>query len=460
MIPRLPKGFSHPMRIGEGAFSSVYRVRQKALDRWVAIKMHKQNGVEERRELLKEARLQAGMGIPCIPAVFDAFEWRSQVCIVMQWVKGVPLTLLISRLTTDQQRLALADAFITALAHLHRAGYVHRDIKPANVLVSPDEGLYLVDFGFTKNASGGALESVSGHIKGTPAFMAPEIFQGRPDIDWMRTDIYSAGKLLNQLLPRNWNPEFLSSLVEDEPARRPASGMEVMERWRLLPDMKLGSGAIEWQSLSAQLASDLLAKNLYLAARQLGGAGRTDESYWLVTECLEENSEFPDALDYMASLPQLGRRARRLRMAWISSGSLVIIFLIIGAFLIGKQNQPSDSGSKPVIAQANTFLLPQSDLGYSGLNLPLHEVGTPAQSFNASLLIVGETGTAVLRVDGNAAAFQSGKPVAIPYGLRRIQLYSDEREIFNEQISFLPFQTRLLKISAMTSNQRNSRHDP
>jgi len=58
MIPRIPKGFSHPMTIGEGSFSSVYRVRQKILDRWVAVKILHEKDRERRLELLNEARIR------------------------------------------------------------------------------------------------------------------------------------------------------------------------------------------------------------------------------------------------------------------------------------------------------------------------------------------------------------------------------------------------------------------
>ena len=79
MLSRLPRGFTHPMRIGTGAFASVFRVHQSALDRKVAFKIiHEKNAVG-RSELLKEAKTQAKLRAGCVPQVYDAFEWKNCV---------------------------------------------------------------------------------------------------------------------------------------------------------------------------------------------------------------------------------------------------------------------------------------------------------------------------------------------------------------------------------------------
>ncbi len=110
MIPRLPKGFSHPMVIGAGSFSSVYRARQRALDRWVAIKILPEKNPVIRQTLLKEAQVQAQLNAPCIPAVYDAFEWDQQVCIVMQWIKGISLKTILDENPNSEQRHLIAVA--------------------------------------------------------------------------------------------------------------------------------------------------------------------------------------------------------------------------------------------------------------------------------------------------------------------------------------------------------------
>lgn len=137
MIPRLPRGFSHPMRIGEGAFASVYRVRQQTLDRWVAVKIVAERNRARRGQLLREARTQARIKSECIPQIYDAFEWNNNVCIVMQWIRGIPLSALIESPLSGQERFDLTGGFLQALASLHSLGFAHRDLKPANILISP-----------------------------------------------------------------------------------------------------------------------------------------------------------------------------------------------------------------------------------------------------------------------------------------------------------------------------------
>ena len=123
MIPKLPKGFSHPMRIGEGTFASVYRVRQNALERWVALKIIPEKDRDRRKELLKEATIQAKIKAECIPQVYDAFEWNNSVCIVMQWVKGVSLVQLMRGTLSEEERLFLANGLICSMATLHSLGF-------------------------------------------------------------------------------------------------------------------------------------------------------------------------------------------------------------------------------------------------------------------------------------------------------------------------------------------------
>ena len=175
MLPKFPPGFSHPMHIGTGAFASVYRVRQTVLERWVALKFVFEKNPHRRRELLGEAQTQAKLHAECVPRIYDAFEWRQSVCIVMEWIRGVSLAeVLTSDLSLDD-RIRMAGSLIRALAEIHARGFAHRDLKPENVLAAPDHGLYLVDFGFSRNIAEQHRSSVN-VAKGTPAYMAPELW--------------------------------------------------------------------------------------------------------------------------------------------------------------------------------------------------------------------------------------------------------------------------------------------
>jgi len=100
----------------------------------------------------------------------------------MEWIKGASLQSLLEKgIPGQSDRAALAASIVAALAGLHTLGFAHRDIKPANILVTPDAGIFLVDFGFSKKVGEGD-RSVIGMVKGTPAYMAPEIWQGRGNV--------------------------------------------------------------------------------------------------------------------------------------------------------------------------------------------------------------------------------------------------------------------------------------
>lgn len=237
------------MLLGEGAFASVFRVRQTALDRLVAIKVLHEKDPAKKRDLVKEATTQARIRADCIPQVYHVFEWRSRVCIVMEWIKGVSLSSLIAHFPAAEERLWLADHVIRSLSALHTLGFAHRDLKPENILVSPDKGVMLVDFGFTKNVIDGQ-QSISGVVKGTPAYMAPELWTGGCAADPMRCDVFAAGKIVRDILSEDVCPSFTAQCISDDPSRRPSSGSEMLALWQeSAPHIGMPDGAA-WQGRS------------------------------------------------------------------------------------------------------------------------------------------------------------------------------------------------------------------
>lgn len=334
MIPSLPKGFSHPMAIGEGSFSSVYRARQKILDRWVAVKILNEKSGDRRQQMLNEARNQAQMSISCIPAVYDAFSRGQQVFIVMEWIKGASLqTLLEKGIPARSDRAALAASVIAALAGLHRLGFAHRDLKPANILVSRDAGVYLVDFGFSKKVGEGG-QSIIGTVKGTPAYMAPELWRGRGDVDFAKADLYALGKVLSELSPGpEWDP-FLEKLLSNDPAARPDSASDLWEECRSLA---VSPPSPEWKASITRASSELVSRQLMQAARQLLFAKRADEAYWLLAECLQEDPDSSEALRLLEGIPRISRAAKRKRWMMAAAAAVAFSAAMQTAFHFGKQ---------------------------------------------------------------------------------------------------------------------------
>jgi serine/threonine protein kinase len=339
MIPMLPKGFTHPMLIGEGAFSTVYRVRQTSLDRWVAIKIISEKDDTRRTTLLKEARTQANIHLECIPQIYDAFEWKKRICIIMQWLKGATLREILDQKPPANNRFKIADSLILAISNLHAQGYAHRDIKPENIFISPDNGVFLLDFGFTKNVIDGN-KSMAGVIRGTPAYMAPELWNSDDPVDPIKTDMYSLGRILKELFPDDrTNHVFINQLLDDFPLKRPQSLRLYYEQWHQVN--ALVSNLVSWKQITGSISGVQLSRKLLAAAKELYYAHRVEEAYWLIVECMEEDPDYTDALDFMQNFSQTTRKKIFNNHYYIAAG-VFIVLLAIGAYLAGKSTQKKE----------------------------------------------------------------------------------------------------------------------
>jgi serine/threonine-protein kinase len=190
--------------LGRGAMGVVYEGWDPIIARRVAIKTVKlpDESEPETEEALarfrREAQAAGRLTHPNIVAVYDYGETSDLAYIVMEYVDGPPLKTLLDR----NERFALADAvrvmqdLLTGLQFSHERGVVHRDIKPANVMLTSNGQAKIADFGIARIESSSMTQA--GTLLGTPAYMSPEQFMGQV-VD-ARSDIYSAGVLLYQLL--------------------------------------------------------------------------------------------------------------------------------------------------------------------------------------------------------------------------------------------------------------------
>ncbi len=191
--------------LGRGAMGTVYRAKDPAMDRVVALKtiislvLASEQGGEFRERFYREARAAGALAHPGIVPVFDVGEHEGLPFLVMEFINGKTLAdalkkgerLTVNRVCEIGQKIA------EALGYAHSHGVVHRDIKPANILLTSKEtyGIErpkITDFGVAKMAAGHT--TLTGQILGTPAFMPPEQFTGAP-IDG-RADIFSLGVVL------------------------------------------------------------------------------------------------------------------------------------------------------------------------------------------------------------------------------------------------------------------------
>ncbi len=185
----------------------VYRARQVALDRAVALKAIRPEmsaTAEYRKRFRREARLAAAIEHPNIVPVYEAGETDGVLYLVMRWVPGTDLRALLEAQgpLAPGRAVALLAPVADALGAAHRRGLVHRDVKPANVLISHEHGRersWLTDFGIarTEADTGGAMTR-TGAMVGTPDYLAPERIEGRRGD--AASDVYAYGCVLYEAL--------------------------------------------------------------------------------------------------------------------------------------------------------------------------------------------------------------------------------------------------------------------
>jgi serine/threonine protein kinase/Tfp pilus assembly protein PilF len=203
-------------KIGEGGFGIVYMAEQlEPVSRKVAFKIIKA-GMDSHQIIARfeaERQALALMDHPNIARVLDAGTTDTgRPYFVMELVRGIPITGYCDKNNlSTQQRLELFIKACRAIQHAHQKGIIHRDIKPSNILVTLHDGVpvpKVIDFGIAKATSGQRLTDKTlftafEQFIGTPAYMSPEQAEmSGLDID-TRSDIYSLGVLLYELLTGN-----------------------------------------------------------------------------------------------------------------------------------------------------------------------------------------------------------------------------------------------------------------
>jgi dienelactone hydrolase len=228
--------------VGAGGMGEVYRARDTRLDRDVALKVLPPALVAHpgrRARFVQEARAASALEHPHIAVIHEIGDIDGLTFIVMELVRGEPLSALVARGPLAAPRaIELALDVAEALARAHEIGIVHRDVKPANIMVTADGHVKVIDFGLAKLA-GSRDDSptvtvavpegltASGMVVGTAAYMSPEQAQGAA-VDH-RSDIFSFGIVLQELLTgtspfrRGSSVDTMHAVVHDAPPRLPDS---------------------------------------------------------------------------------------------------------------------------------------------------------------------------------------------------------------------------------------------
>lgn len=277
--------FELEAELGVGSFGHVFRARDTELDRIVALKIQRSGHFASEEDVARfhrEARNVARLKHRGIVSLYDTGTTEDGICfLITEFIEGRTLEDLLQKGPIDARTAAALVAEVAdALQYAHQHGVVHRDVKPSNILIDEQGTPHITDFGLAKRDTGETMTS-DGRVMGTPAYMSPEQARGESHHVDARSDVYSLGVILYEMLtgerPFQGNQRLLLlQVLEDEP-RPPRRLVEVIPRDLETVCLKAMAKPVSARYQQASEFSDDLRRFLAgepIQARRLGYAQR------------------------------------------------------------------------------------------------------------------------------------------------------------------------------------------
>lgn len=323
--------------LGRGAFGVVYLAKDKTLDRKVAIKvLHPALLVDpEFVERFKhEARVAAKLDHPNIVPVYDFGQHEGRFFLAMAFMPGGSLSARIKEAgpVTAEQAIKISKEIGAGLAYAHERTIIHRDLKPSNILFDEKGIARVSDMGFAKVMHGGTTASLtaSGQLVGTPSYMAPEVWKGKPATP--ASDVYSLACISMELF--TGTPFFDGD-----------STPEIMLKHfqpREIPECVPADIKPVLQKALAEKAEDRFA-DIPTYLNQLEHPGHGSQT---VSEPKAKHEPAPHHRDETKSKPA------KPKLIWALIGTLValmIAFIILGSLLLKNKEKPKTTQKTPTI---------------------------------------------------------------------------------------------------------------
>jgi serine/threonine protein kinase len=356
--------------LGRGGAGVVYKAWDTLLLQYVALKFIRNqedsdsdstSGSSQIEEFQREARLSVRLRHPNIVRIYEMGCMSNRYYLSMEFIEGGNLLNLIHGGKEKNQKTKFnsnPEMFLRIMinislgvdyAHHEKQPVVHRDLKPHNVLVDKSNNPYVVDFGLAKEVDSGDGATMTGVVKGTPTYMAPEQAEGRNrDVD-LRTDVYALGAILFEML--TGRPPFLGESVP-EILRKIAT--ELPERPN---DIIARNFAAEAASATAtgtgksKTKAVLVPKTLETICLKALEKNKADR-YQTAKEFAEDIDRYMKGEDILATEPNLWRRFRRtVRKHPILSGiAAALIFAGVTGSIVAKATRnPVDNSGKVLL---------------------------------------------------------------------------------------------------------------